>query len=249
MSEEIKEEKWQCPECLRMNQINICTCGYTKPNDESKKENDTKSKGKKIIIASVILVAILLIVIIGKNISSKGSAKNEKKYLDSIILTEDSPTGAVFNMKFSELKPIIGRDLSVGDLNSSSNGWQVVESTPTYKLYGIISSSGVWAINIWVDSKDRVFEIKFRTSLTNGNYRGDTEIRRFSDIFAKVAGETSDFIFGNLLKFYDNSINEGRAQTGYYKGFELLVGPNEREGGYAFDLIAWKEEAYKKAIQ
>lgn len=245
MSEEIKEEKWQCPECLRMNQINICTCGYTKPNDESKKENDTKSKGKKIIIASVILVAILLIVIIGKNISSKSSAKNEKKYLDSIILTEDSPTGAVFNMKFSELKPIIGRDLSVGDLNSSPNGWQVVERTSTKTQYAIMSRSGSWLINVWVDTEDRVHEIMIRTTLTNSNYRGDIEIESFANVFSKVSGIPANRVFNDLLTCYDQSSDEMRMFT-YYKGVQFLVGPYERGGEYAFDMSAWKEEEHKK---
>ena len=43
-------------------------------------------------------------------------------------LTDDTFTGAEFDLSFKEAKAIIGRELGIGDLNSNG-GWQKIEDS------------------------------------------------------------------------------------------------------------------------
>lgn len=82
--------------------------------NEGKKKNNTKW------IIGIVIAVLVMAYIVG---SEEGGEKFT--YLDGIIADNNSPTGAVFDCSFSEVKTIIGKTLQVGDLNSSTGGWQI----------------------------------------------------------------------------------------------------------------------------
>lgn len=93
--------KWQCPECLKINGRDYCSCGYVKASTEKyidKKTNSgqpivtDKSSSKKKIIGVVIIVAIIIFLfIVAKNIFFRNNNKTK-------VVKYNCDTGMLINM-------------------------------------------------------------------------------------------------------------------------------------------------------
>ena len=90
-------------------------------NDIGSEQGQRKQSSENTIMKKKFLI-IIPIVIIGIAIAVFSSG-DEEDYLDVVKLTDDSFTGAEFDLSFKEAKAIIGRELGIGDLNSNG-GWQ-----------------------------------------------------------------------------------------------------------------------------
>ena len=127
---------------------------------------EEKSKINKKVMGIIGLIVLgVLALTIGCVSGLKDDSEKEKKesYDKCIELNDKAYTGATFTMDFSEVKAVIGRELSVGDLNSSTGGWQLIYSGSDMKEYGIGSSSGIWEINIITDLNDNVIGVACKT--------------------------------------------------------------------------------------
>lgn len=198
-----KEERkmWQCPECLKINDRDYCICGYVKTNadkyiDENvnieQPTNSTKSSYKKnAIIATIVAVVAVISILVGKNIiSSRLENKEDSLYYDFIEITADSPTGAVFDVYFSDVKSMVGRELSIGDLSSTSGGWQVTNTSPYITEYGI---KGIyWTVYVWVAENGKVNRVMCKTRGMNQGEPSDSEIKYFTKLFSEITGTTQN---------------------------------------------------------
>lgn len=237
-SESEKKRKWQCPDCLKINELGICTCGHVKISSDKfldekpDLELNTKSETKKNIAKAAIIIAVTLVIFLilgGKKLFSgiSSSKKNapEDSYLNSIVSAPESLTGVAFNMSFSDVKPIIGRILSVDDFHSSSRGWHETLTYKNISKYSITNSGGVQEVNVFFDSNDndRVISVCCTTKNTNAGYMSNAEIISFSEVFAEISGVTTDSVKSILTDLYYDSIDADDTVSNYQKGVILVV--------------------------
>ncbi|MBE5939073.1 MAG: hypothetical protein E7266_01630 [Lachnospiraceae bacterium] len=170
-------------------------------------------------------------------VEGSSSGVESDKYFDCIEIDTDSFCGAVFNMSFSDVKKLVGRKLSIGDLNSSSGGWNQISSTSTYTEYSITSSAGMWAVNIGVDSKGKVFMVVCSTvGLDNGN-PSDTENESFCSVFAEIMGMTPDSVASVFKELYVSGDKVRSYAGGIQCAYEKTSG-----GVCRFGITAMSEE-------
>lgn len=117
-------------------------------------------KKKFLIIIPIVIIAIVIAVF---------SSGDEEDYLDVVKLTDDSYTGAEFDLSFKEAKAIIGRELGIGDLNSNG-GWQKIENSEVesngIETYGIAGTTGMMGAQVAVNTKtNNVLSIILLTNL------------------------------------------------------------------------------------
>ena len=158
---------------------------------------EEKSKiNKKVlgIIGLIVLVVLALTIGIVSGLNDDSDKGKKESYDNCIELNDKAYTGATFTMDFSEVKAVIGRELSVGDLNSSTGGWQLIYSGSDMKEYSIGSSSGIWKINIVTDLNDNVIAVACKTVGLNNNKPNDSEMDSFASVFAEITGYTQDSI-------------------------------------------------------
>ena len=239
------EDKWQCPDCMKINSVNMCSCGYVKVDFNSEQLENVEEiekqpiwKNKKILIGVAIVLVAIVMIFVGKKIYDSNEKNKESDYLETIRFDTDLESGAVFDMTFSELKPIIGRELNVGELNSSSGGWQVLTKASKCTEYSILSSSGIWGINVIVDSKDRVAGVVIRTIITNSNKLSETELASFAKVLSIVCGATQESVANILRNDYYEYTGSGR----FSRGVVLKVQP--MDGCYSFEMSAATEKAF-----
>ena len=163
---------------------------------------EEKSKINKKVLGIIGLIVLgVLALAVGFVSGLKEDSKKEKKesYDKCIKLSDTAYTGAIFTMDFSEVKKVIGRNLSVGDLNSSTGGWQLIYSGSDMKEYGIGSSSGIWEINIITDLDDNVIGVACKTVGLNNGKPNDTEIDSFTNVFSEILEKTHNSIKSILI--------------------------------------------------
>lgn len=102
-NEDKREEKrkWQCPECLKINDRDYCSCGYVRTDAdkyiEEKTDSDqpvaTNKSGtkKKIIRVAIIVAAIICVAIVVKNVFFRSNNKAK-------VVEYDCNTGMLINM-------------------------------------------------------------------------------------------------------------------------------------------------------
>lgn len=129
-------------------------------NGENEKNKGILKSKKILLIIPIVIIAIVIAVF---------SSGDEEDYLDVVKLTDDSYTGAEFDLSFKEAKAIIGRELGIGDLNSNG-GWQKIENSEVesngIETYGIAGTTGMMGAQVAVNTKtNNVLSIILLTNL------------------------------------------------------------------------------------
>lgn len=173
-------------------------------------------KKKFLIIIPIVIIAIVIAVF---------SSGDEEDYLDVVKLTEDSYTGAEFDLSFKEAKAIIGRELGIGDLNSNG-GWQKIENSETkvkgIETYGIVGTTGMMGAQLGVNTKtDNVVMVALFTK-----FDVSSSLKPFCKVFQKSLKmpETSE-VRDTLAEIFTSMENENGATTDEENGVLFFVGP------------------------
>lgn len=200
------------------------------------KINEGKKKNNTGWIIGIVIAFLVMAYIAG---SEEGGGE-KFTYLDGIIADNNSPTGAVFDCSFSEVKAIIGKTLQVGDLNSSTGGWQIVSQASGLTEYSIGSSSGLWGINICVATGDKVNMVVCRTTGADMNSQGvtDYEIECFAKVFSKICGVTAESATNILKDLYESGSKNVYFESGVLFAYEDMNGID------TFTLMPMTKENY-----
>ena len=199
---------------------------------------EEKSKINKKVLGIIGLIVLgVLALAVGFVSGLKEDSEKEKKesYDKCIKLSDKAYTGAIFTMDFSEVKKVIGRNLSVGDLNSSTGGWQLIYSGSDMKEYGIGSSSGIWEINIITDLDDNVIGVACKTVGLNNGKPNDAEIDSYADVFSEILGKTHDSIKSILIDL-------SKSGNSYYYQDGIILRYAINNGFCEFIIMAATEE-------
>ena len=199
---------------------------------------EEKSKINKKVLGIIGLIVLgVLALAIGFVSGLKDDSEKEKKesYDKCIKLSDTAYTGAIFTMDFSEVKKVIGRNLSVGDLNSSTGGWQLIYSGSDMKEYAIVSSSGIWGINIITDLNDNVIGVACKTYGLNNGKPNDTEIDSFANVFTEILEKTHNSIKSILIDLSGSN-------NSYYYQDGILMRYVINNGICEFIIMATTEE-------
>lgn len=114
-------------------------------SNEGLESNIYKPKNKKwLVIWGVVVVAIIAIICM--------NSEDEPEYFNSVVITDSSFSGATFDMTLEEAKAIIGRELQMGDMNSSTGGWQYISEKEGVKYYWIADTTQIWGAQLGVES-------------------------------------------------------------------------------------------------
>lgn len=175
--------------------------------------------------------------------SESQKEENNEEYHDFIDTTSSCFTGAVFDCSYSDAKSIIGKTLSIGDLNSSSGGWKMVSQTSEYTEYSIVSTTGVWGIVLGVNSNDKVFMVTIRSYGINSGEVTDYEIECFAKVFAGIIGNSSESVVSTFKNIYADLYNSGSNKVASFdKG---VCGTYTKSNNiHEFSLISMTEEYY-----
>ena len=240
------EDKWQCPDCMKINSVNMCSCGYVKVDFNSEQSGNVEEKAKqpiwknkKVLVGVAIVLVAIVMIFVGKKIYDK----NNPNYLDCVIVNENYPNGAVFGMTFADIKPIIGRELSIGDLNSSSGGWYVAGEGNGNTYYEIISSGGRHAVGVMVNRNGNVIMVSMRTTITSRTYYGDVEITAFSKAYGQMIGATTDSVKQIFTDLYKRTLTTD-SFADYGRG--VLFGVVYENGVYSFNITAMSQDVFEE---
>ncbi len=201
-------------------------------------QNIERNNKRKIVVGIVICLFVTTIIIcIFEDGSNDNDNADNNKYYNCIEVDNTSISGAVFDYSFSDVKTLIGRNLSIGDLNSSSGGWNQISSTSEYTEYNIVSTGDIWAVNVGVDANEDVFTVVCKTTgIDNGN-PSDSEIEDFASVFAEIIGVDLDSTY-SVLKNLCVSGNKSRSYSqGICFSYEKTSG-----GSCCFGITAMSEE-------
>ena len=190
-------------------------------NDIGSEQGQRKLSSENTIMKKKFLI-IIPIVIIGIAIAVFSSG-DEEDYLDVVKLTDDSFTGAEFDLSFKEAKAIIGRELGIGDLNSNG-GWQKIEDSEAestgVETYGIVGTTGMMGAQLAVNPKtDNVVMVALFTKF---------DVSSSLDSFCKVFQESLNMQESSrdtLAEIFTNIENEDGATKDEANGVIFYAGP------------------------
>lgn len=246
-----EKRKWQCPECLKINDRDYCSCGYVW-NDacgywvegDAAKHNSISKKNKQRKAAIIILaVAVVLLLLVEKIFFPSYKFGIFNSHLDSIVLNSNLSNGAAINTSLSDAIKIIGVKTGLGGISRASSGWNINDITSKTTEYIITNNNESFAASITVDSDDRVVFVAFAKMKY---IVGDTEIRQFSEAFAEIAGATPDSVENILKHLYKKSKDERQVRL-YNKGICLSV--ISQDGYYTFSMCAVTMEKFFKGYE
>lgn len=181
---------------------------------DKKKEKNILMKKKILIIIPIVIIAIVIAVF---------SSGDEEDYLDVVKLTDDTFTGAEFDLSFKEAKAIIGRELGIGDLNSNG-GWQKIEDSEAestgVETYGIVGTTGMMGAQLAVNPKtDNVVMVALFTKF---------DVSSSLDSFCKVFQESLNMQESSrdtLAEIFTNIENEDGATKDEANGVIFYEAP------------------------
>lgn len=138
-------------------------------------------------------------------------------------LTDDTFTGAEFDLSFKEAKAIIGRELGIGDLNSNG-GWQKIEDSEAestgVETYGIVGTTGMMGAQLAVNPKtDNVVMVALFTKF---------DVSSSLDSFCKVFQESLNMQESSrdtLAEIFTNIENEDGATKDEANGVIFYEAP------------------------
>lgn len=190
-------------------------------NDIGSEQGQRKQSSENTIMKKKFLI-IIPIVIIGIAIAVFSSG-DEEDYLDVVKLTDDSFTGAEFDLSFKEAKAIIGRELGIGDLNSNG-GWQKIEDSEAesygVETYGIVGTTGMMGAQLAVNPKtDNVVMVALFTKF---------DVSSSLDSFCKVFQESlsmQESARDTLAEIFTNIENEDGTTKDEANGVIFYAGP------------------------
>ncbi len=193
------------------------------PNIKKRKKNKTK-----VILCSlcVVIVVIILYYIFD----------SEETYMDTVSITENSFSGAEFNISFNDVKDIISNELNITESNSQS-GWEKNigdDSDIDNDIYVIGDNNGEYAVRVIVNQdNDKVIGVAVFTKYDISS--DSSSLEKISNVFSKLSGQSVNDIEDEYSDLADTK------KASYDSGIFCSVSDFE-SGMYEVEILAMSEE-------